>query len=546
MNLFKKSIIVGVSVTPEVGLEVAQVDYVTKTVLKYGVRSLEYNSNQREIADLDMFKNNLQELLMELQIPKDARIVLTIPPALFKVQDYPAAMDDIQVDMEISSDLQEHAMFKESEAIFSTAKLPNSSMQFNKFAYAAVNMPMILEIAMCIKDIGYHLYAIDSSVNATLNSLMYLERVNVQSNAPWVMLQVESYCCRVLSMIGNSYVEVYEERYNIGEVLGDAENYSIVMNAVSPILKNLPSKYLCVVSKTNVISAEILANKLTYSAPITFQEANNFSQEAFLELAPDVDTSLANIVSLDVIAAAIYDEFKETTPVHFNLFNKYLGDVYTNEQPPEIVLMGRLIVLSNENLIKFFIAIIAITVVVILLTVIPVATSIKMQNDKIANLDVDIEKAKQYLKDNENISSDMFDEGDEIRMGLGRNKNIYSYYTIVGTEIPQKLWLTHLKLGEKTTIEGQADNLESVYAFFRSIKDYDPESDIKLQKLSLATNSSSKSSLEDFDTETLLTSLNADFYEFRISNEPENAKNESGEEEGNSADALGLEPIKEN
>ena len=551
MDLFKKSITVGVSVTPEVGLEVAQVDYESKTVLKYGVRPLDFNVNQREIADLDIFKNNLQELFAELQIPKNARIVLSIPPAIFRIKDFPAAMDELQVEMAIAEDLQEVSFFKEAEPVFTSCKLPNSSMQFNKIAYGASSMQMVLEIAMCIKDIGYHLHAIDTSVNSTLNSLIYLERVKAEGDITWVMLQVENYCCRVISMIGRSYVDVLEERISIGEVLGDAENYSTVINAITPILKNIPSKFLCVVSKTNIISAEILANKLTYSAPITYQEANNFSKEAFLEVSEDdADPSMANMISLDVIAAAIYDDFNEESPIIFNLFNKSLGDVYLNEQPPEIVLLGRLIVLSNENLIKAFIVVFILTVVIALLILIPLLTNIKSQNEKITQIDSDIEKAKQYLKDNENISSDMFDEGDEIRIGLERNKTIYSYYTIVGTEIPKKLWLTHLALGEKTTIEGQADNLESVYAFFRSIKDYDPESDIKLQKLGLASDSSSnKASLQEdekFDTETLLTSMNADFYEFRISNEPEVSKNDIKNSDKNGTDALGLEPIKEN
>ena len=56
----------------------------------------------------------------------------------------------------------------------------------------------------------------------------------------------------------------------------------------------------------------------------------------------------------------------------------------------------------------------------------------------------DIEK---FLNDNKNVSASLFDEGDEIRIGLVHNKNIYSYYTLVGTEIPQKLWLTSLSLG---------------------------------------------------------------------------------------------------
>ena len=51
----------------------------------------------------------------------------------------------------------------------------------------------------------------------------------------------------------------------IGEVLGDAENYATVVATVTPILKNVPSKYWCVVSKTNVISAELIASKLTTS-----------------------------------------------------------------------------------------------------------------------------------------------------------------------------------------------------------------------------------------------------------------------------------------
>ena len=179
-------------------------------------------------------------------------------------------------------------------------------------------------------------------------------------------------------------------------------------------------------------------------------------------------------------------------------------------------------------------------------------------SSKVSNLNADVEELdnkinqiEQYLKANESISTELFDEGDEIRGGLEHNKNIYSYYTIVGTEIPKKLWLTHLKLGDKTTIEGQADNLESVYAFFRSIKDYNPDSDIKLQKLGLASKSTANSDLEELNTDSILTSLNADFYEFAISNDPslnkKDKKDGDNQADSNNADnALpGLEPIKE-
>lgn len=557
MALLKKSSIVGVSVTPEVGLEVAQIDFATQTVLKYGIRQLEYDASRREIADLDLFKEALQDLFFELQIPKGTEVVLNIPTVAFKTNDYPAALDEAQISNAIEEELADHYIFKTVEPAVSAVRLPNASMQFYKIAYTAAQKQMLIEIALGIKDMGYKLVGIDTSVNSVLNALMYKQRVDVSIDA-WVLLIVDSYCCRIITMNGKNYVDTYEERISIGQVLDDAENYSAVVGAVTPILKNLPSKYLCVVSKTNIISAEVLASKLSYTAPIIHQEANCFSKEAFLELGPEVDEKFANIVSLDIIGAAIYKDFEQYSDAHFNLFNKSLGDIYTSEQPPEIMLAGRTIVLTPQLLIFAFVVV---AIVIILPTVgalLYYANLISTQQNKMAELNQKVQEINQFLKDNENVSSDLFDEGDEIRLGLAHNKNIYSYYTIVGTEIPKKLWLTHLKLSDKTTIEGQADNLESVYAFFRSIKDYNPNSDIKLQKLGLASKTSftpieenvengDNTNSQEFDTDSILTSLNADFYEFIISDDKNAGKSQAkqGTENTDNNGLPGLEPINE-
>lgn len=557
MALLKKSSIVGVSVTPEVGLEVAQIDFATQTVLKYGIRQLEYDASRREIADLDLFKEALQDLFFELQIPKGTEVVLNIPTVVFKTNDYPAALDEAQISNAIEEELADHYIFKTVEPAVSAVRLPNASMQFYKIAYTAAQKQMLIEIALGIKDMGYKLVGIDTSVNSVLNALMYKQRVDVSIDS-WVLLIVDSYCCTIITMNGKNYVDTYEERISIGQVLDDAENYSTVVGTVTPILKNLPSKYLCVVSKTNIISAEVLASKLSYTAPIIHQEANCFSKEAFLELGPEVDEKFANIVSLDIIGAAIYKDFEQYSDAHFNLFNKSLGDIYTSEQPPEIMLAGRTIVFTPQLLMFAFIVV---AIVIILPTVgalLYYANLISTQQNKMAELNQKVQEINQFLKDNENVSSDLFDEGDEIRLGLAHNKNIYSYYTIVGTEIPKKLWLTHLKLSDKTTIEGQADNLESVYAFFRSIKDYNPNSDIKLQKLGLASKTSftpieenvengDNTNSQEFDTDSILTSLNADFYEFIISDDKNAGKSQAkqGTENTDNNGLPGLEPINE-
>lgn len=548
-----KSLVVGVSVTPEVGLEVAQIDFATQTVLKYGIRKLEYDNARREIADLDLFKEALQDLFMELAIAPGSTVVINIPTVTFKVNDYPAALEDGQISNALEEDIADHPILKNTEPAISAVKLPNSSMQFNKIAYVAAQKQMLIEMALIIKDLGYKLYAIDTSVNSVLNALMYKQRVDVSEDVNWVLLTVDNTHCRILSMNGKDYVDSYEEKISIGEVLGDAENYATVVATVTPILKNVPSKYLCVVSKTNVISAELLASKLTYSAPITYQEANCFSKESFLECGPEVDEKMAMILSLDVIGACIYKDFERYSDAHFNLFNESLGEVYLLEQPPEIILFDHKFVLSNQFLITLFCICAVVLGLVIGSLFIFYSTKVANLNEQVEELDNKANQIEQYLKANENISTELFDEGDEIRGGLVHNKSIYSYYTIVGTEIPKKLWLTHLKFGDKTTIEGQADNLESVYAFFRSIKDYDPDSDIKLQKLGLASKSAAANNdLEEINTDSILTSLNADFYEFAISNDPDLNKKEKKEGDkpadgnNNVDNALpGLEPIKE-
>jgi hypothetical protein len=469
---FKRNSVVGVSINPEMGLEVAQVDYMSRTVLKYGCKPLEYDSNRKEVADLDIFKETLIDLLFELQIPKGSEIVLNIPTVLFRVADHPASLSEAQILSHIEDEISGYPLFQDTEADISTVRLPNSTLQFNKIAYAVAQKTALIEIAMQIQEIGYKLICIDTSVNSTLNALVYNDRVDSNPDSSWLLLMIENNTARVLSMQGSVYVDCYEERLSIGEVLGDEENYSTVINAISPILKNVPSNRLYIISKTNIINAEVLANKLAFTGQIIHHNANMYASAPYLEVLADIDDSVAKTISPDVIGAAIYKNFRPFATANINLFNESLGDVFLLEQPPVLKIGSMSIVLSLENMINASIIFVtlAIALTVILIIVLKAQTTPKQV--KIEELNREISTINEFLVENKNISSELFDEGDEIRMGLVNNKAIYSYLTIVGTEIPKKLWLTSLQLGKYTTIEGQADNIESVYSFFRNIKEF--------------------------------------------------------------------------
>ena len=511
--MFKKSIVVGVAITPDVGIEVAQIDYATKTVLKYGKRSLDYNIARREISDFDLFKDTLQDLLSELNIPKGTELAFSIPQATFRVVDYPASLDDVKIANTIEEEVYENPYLQNAEPCISFA-IVNTSLQFNKIAYFATQKTMVFELLLSIKDMGYKTTIVDASMNSLFHGLIYTGNVAIQPNENWVMVTIENNCCYIMSMSGTKYIDVFEEKIAIGEVLSDAENYATVIAAIEPILKNLPSNFLYVVSRTNVINAEIITTKLNYATPKLHLDANCYRKDDVISYDYSVNAEEAKNITFDVIGAAIYRDYAAENIINFNFFNKTLGALYDNEQPP--VLFGGSLVLTNEKLIiSFIVFAVIVGVLFVLFFTWYTSNKIKMKRN-IEDMQAKIERINQYIQANSNVSGDNFDEGYQVKIGLAHNKEVYSYYTIVGTEIPQKLWLTHLKLDNAITIEGRADNIESIYSFYRNIKDYNPGSTLKLQKLGLGR--VNNNNVADGSQDSLLTTMNADFYEFCISN----------------------------
>lgn len=549
---FDKKVQVGIAISAEYGLEVAQIDYAARKVIKYGQRPLTYDFVRNVIADMDIFKNNLQELFAELQIPVGAEVYLTLPTSVMHVNDYPATLNINQVQSLIETEIEDENVFTDDNFNISASTMPVSTIQFNKIAYVVAQKSMLIEIAIQIKELGYSLKNIDVSTNSILNSLIFNGRVDISQDSMWTLVIVDSNRLNIVAMQGKVYMDCYSMPLGIGEVLGEKENYETVLSAIAPILNRIPSQYLYIVSKTNLISAQELSKHVNYNSTILYQEASNLATEPFIDV--DEDIPLKN-VSLDVIGAAIKKTFEKVSVANFNLFNKELGDVFLSEQPPIIKLGNKEYELSIENMIKASIVYAVIFAVIFVMVFILMQSVISNKKKALDALTQDINTQQQFIDANKDfVSAKLFDEGDEIAIGLVNNKSIYTYYTIVGTEIPQKLWLTYLNLGGEgnTTISGQAENLESVYSFYRNIKDYDADSKLKLQRLNLATKSSSKSisPSENFEADSILTSLNADYYEFKISDAPEeenvkvDANNENGDSKSNSKGAIpNLEPI---
>ena len=85
-------------------------------------------------------------------------------------------------------------------------------------------------------------------------------------------------------------------------------------------------------------------------------------------------------------------------------------------------------------------------------------------------------------------------------------KSIREILNLSQRELAEQIGVEQVTIfrNESEQTEPSAKILESVYAFFRSIKDYDPDSDIKLQKLGLASKSSiANSDMEELNTDSI-------------------------------------------
>ncbi len=529
-----KKKIIAVAITADRGLEVAEMDYAAGTILKYAHRDLDVVTLKSVIPDMDVFKELLSECLLEIGAPKGSSIVLSLPTVAMGIGNYMTSQSDESIVQLVSNDLTEKDLvFRDDDPLVVTTGL-SVTIQSKIVAYTAAVYSVIQEASRIIVDLGYKIQAIDVSVTSVLRALLHSGKAQAQQDATWLMLLVDNHAARLLALNGTNLVE-YKEEQLVYDYADTASNCDMVASTMASYIEKLPAKYLFVVSRTDAVSAEMLSSKIKYNNPIIFLEANGFSKEEFIE-APALDPAEVRHISLDLIGACLYDE----SSLHFNLFCDELGDVYWSQQPPQFKLNGKTIVVTNELLTKW-------CIILLLLILVPVGFAYVYFNNEYNTISADYEAAKDKLKKTEEqiikyeslVSTDVFSEQDEVRIGLVKNTAFYNYIDLLGRDTPSKLWLTSVIIDNYVKIEGRSGNIESIYTFFRNIKDSISETNVKLQKLSLATaesadlpsdlellkdedlpeNTDNAGALGEFteNSNDIILSSNADFYEFVIS-----------------------------
>ena len=511
-------ITVGVSVSPGVGLEMAEVDRLTGTVNKYGFKPLEYNSSTRDISNYEDFRIALEELFEELHIPKRSNIVLSIPNTHFGIISLPLLLTDEAINNAIISEVEQSYIFKRQEPLISWSEISSSSNSENRtLAYTAIQKDSLEQITEICEEIGCSIVAIENSYASLFRALNFIDvaKDQMKENVLWNLMLIMQNNYSIFSVSNKRISEYYEEPLALKSFVND-EIYNAIKTSAQLTLSSLPANYLFIVSETDMVSAEVLSMKMEFDGSITFLECNKFIQNELMPISLNVLPKLAMQITPEVIGAAVY-QFNDF-PLKFNLAkkqDKQDSDFLSSLEECPRINVGNLEVELTPAFIKKVTLIIGAIIIVPMLLLFLFLRNVVLPGEelkltqtqtKIESLNDEIKKYKdKYAKKDET-----FDLAVTIDKLVKQNKSKLTYYSALRLSVPNNLWITfyELKGDGKVDIQGQSESVRSIYIFYKTLKQLVNNSDVKLFKLEVA-----KDSLNN-----IISSNNVKLYSFEITN----------------------------
>ncbi len=484
------------SVTPSVGLELIEVDTQAKVVKNYAYRPLEYNDSLREIVNMEMFKNAVSELFDELKINIKSNIVLNLPMVLLGKMDLSILLSDDAITEALTSEVEQSYIFRRYEPLISWIDAGGQQTgDTRKLFYSAVQKNVVDDIRNVLTELGATLVGVEISLTSILKALAFsgLSQEQMKDGISWNLMIVSSNGYSICSMLGKNLIDYYEEPLAIKSFEGE-EIYNAINASAQITLMSYPANYLYIVSETDLVSAELLANRLPVDGVVNFLENNSFKKQDVIPTSLEVIEETAQKISLEAIGIGIGNAVN--LPVKFNFGGQSgagEGSAENPDEPVHVVLGSHEFDISPNNArnIALIFALIILVPALILFLVVPMIANKKQAHLDELNSNLQrVESEVKRLEDEQNKAGN-FDVNAEIKKVLGTNRSKLMSYTALGESVPKKLWLTYFvaKDDGKLDVKGEASNVEDVYTFYRNMKDSLIDTKLRLHKLEMKSKS---------------------------------------------------------
>ena len=478
----EKKQIVGLAVTPNIGLEALVFDKDSNNVVKYGQKFIEYNIASREIQDYNSLRSAIGDLFNELEIQKEkANVYLVLPNVHFgfrSIED--PSIDSDAIESMILSDASESYLFKQSEPQSAFVDLNARTGANSKYiAHSSIQRKVVEEIQDACMDIGVDIVGIEGSTSAIPRGIALTGLVDdvVQENQNWDILLVNPNNYAIFQMSGSRILDYIEVPFAIMSFEGE-EVYTALSSAVQQYLPNYPAKRLVIVSQTDNVSAELLKTAVIFDEEIVAVDSNKFSEKPCAKIAPSVIEQTALSMSPSALGAS--------TPKKggFATLN-VMGDMsYDGVVTYGVLEIGdKEIELNSDSIMKFSILISGALLVLTLIVCGLFFGIASFFGAKAGELQTRIDTLNTEITELEkSVAAGITTL---IKQISENNKIAINYYDSLSTDIPSHVWLTYYinKDGKEVGIEGFSLDINDIYEYFKSLKMLAPNSDIKLNKL---------------------------------------------------------------
>lgn len=478
------------TVSPSGGLELIELDK-NGNIKSYAQSPLDYNEAQREVANYEDFKRAVEELFTTRNInPAQASVHLSIPTVWFGAKEgLPLLLDENAIGNIVLGELEQTYIFKRKDPLpFWFDNLVSHNSDSRSIFYTAVQSEAIETIRSILAEMGAALVSVECSLFATLKGLYLtgIAREQMATDSAWSLMIINNSGFQILDMQSNRILGYYEEPLPLKTYEGD-EIYGAIENAAQIAFMSTASSSLVVVSETDLVSAQVLSEKLQFAGQIINVEDNKFRMEPLMDLPLNILAEDQIKVSLHALghqcnAAGIlpvdvnFIAGNGSSPAQAAFIETPFGKLTPGKAIAIVLIVGALL-LVPLLLASFLFG--------------RQAESLQAQNEE---LNTKITQLEEQLNAANGTGGNSFNAIDEIERTLKNNRTKIMAYAALGESIPKNIYLTYFLTGEdgKINIKGCAEAVEDVYVFFKNLKDSLVDSNLRISKLDMKSGSLDK------------------------------------------------------
>jgi Tfp pilus assembly protein PilN len=436
----------------------------------------EYNQTLREI-NIDSFGASLNMLIAKADVPQGCPVYISLPNILTAIKAFPSDLEEIELDVAISSEGEKSYIFKKAEPKVSWNLLSENPENLTKtYVYSIIQMAQAEKIEEICRNNNINLIAIDTAFASLLRGMTAsgILSENFQNHLKWCIVIISPNNYLIAKFEGDKLLNIIENPLALRSIEPDVL-YTTLNTTISEKLQYEKLSNIYIVSQAVDFTAKKLASCTKLISNIHTIDNHKYDGNALFMH----DSSNLEPISLECIGAAVWK--KSQMNLNFNFSSSenqdeikgFLGNMGVKKLFHVYLVFGIAAALILTGVISFFLF----------------ATNLLLTT----RIDEYSRQSEQLEKFN--IASDKeFNQNDFVTSAYEQNLDVVSSYDVIGAVIPEKIWLDSFLINDKllVRIKGKAYSVEDIITYFENLQKVSKFKNLKIKEINIAGEDNTK------------------------------------------------------